>query len=109
MSEKKELNQEQLEKVSGGMDEWGEKMSKYLPSSHGDHIGKDYAKYYIGQDFYVVNDSDREEYYWGTLTDHKNGNHYIYVVGHNNYWACKQDTHYTGCFQGSSYTLFLYS
>jgi len=65
MSEKKELNQEQLEKVTGGS--WGDEMSEHLPSTHGPHIGMDYVKNYVGQKIYVVKDSNNRLFAWGTL------------------------------------------
>jgi len=67
MSEKKELNNEELEKVNGGS--WGDEMSEHLPSTHGAHIGMNYVKNHIGEKVYVVLDSNNTLFAWGTVFD----------------------------------------
>jgi len=111
MSDKKELNQEQLEKVSGGKD-----MAKYLPSDHGIHIGMYAAEGHIGEDVYVVDDSNREIFCWGTLLDSyeedvwggSQRRHKVYVKGTNDYFFNHWDVGDTINPRGDGVTLFLY-
>jgi len=120
MVEKKELSDEELESVNGGCggdnEDWGTKMSKYLPSDHGKHIGKYEAEGYINQDVYVVRDDDRECYYWGTLLRSWEESdigctrrmHEIYIKGSNNYFFCTFPKNTNQEFGGDDNTLFLY-
>jgi len=117
MSEKKQLNEEQLEKVTGGRD-----AGHYLPAGHGGHIGLYEAGAYIGSQVYIVNDDDREIYYWGELVDsyereaHSFGGiytvtertHKVKISGCNNYSEVNQ--YYVGQtreFDGDDWSLFL--
>lgn len=111
MSDKKILNEEELEEVSGGKD-----MDAYLPANHGRHIGKYEAEGYIGQKVYVVRDIDRECYYWGTLVNSFEDKklfctermHDIKVEGCNNYFStCKSFVGHKTSFSGDLWTLFL--
>jgi len=116
MSEKKLLNDEELDKVTGGG--WAEKMSKYLPNTHGEHIGMYAASSFLGQDVYAVYDHDREEYFWGTLEDSYEDlcgigtlrMHKIKIIGVNNYKYndYKGKEGQTVSIKGDNFTLFLY-
>jgi len=112
---KKELNQEQLDKVSGGYDEWDVEHSQYLPANHGRHIGKDEARNFVGSDIYVVDDARPWLYCWGTLTSSNGSYHSVTIKG-------KSDSKYDSWFEettveagdnhsfrGSVHTLYLFS
>jgi len=111
MSEKKELNGEQLEKVNGGG--WAEDMSIDLPSTHGAHINQYEAENHKGEKVYLV--ADNNPYCWlsGTLKDSYEGAHDRYhkieiddLHGHfKNQYTKGQ----TVTFTGDCNTLFLYN
>jgi len=77
MSDKdaKRIDDKLLGKVSGGVNR-----AKYLPNDYGERIYKDKAKDYIGQNVYIVQDADRENYAWGILQDVKQQNTTKYVI-----------------------------
>jgi len=110
MLNKKQLNDEVLEKVTGG-DDWGDEKSKYLPSTHGIHVGMDFAKDVLNRDVYIVRDLDREDFYWGTLTSVDDyGYITLHVKGCNDYIRCDKSCINTyKSFKKYYYTMFLYS
>jgi len=111
MLEKKELNKEQLEKVTGGS--WGDEQSEYLPSTHGVHISQYEAENHKGKKVYAVSDAQSINWISGILKDSYEGTH-------NRYHVIEIDeTHglYTHMyskgqieeFKGGCVTLFLYN
>jgi len=78
MSNKKELNQEQLEKVTGGS--WGDERAEYLPSTHGIHISQYEAENHKGEKVYAVRDNNATSWLSGILKDSYEGSHDRYHV-----------------------------
>jgi len=112
MSEKKELNNEQLEKVTGGKS-WAEQMSEYLPSNHGVHINQYEAENHKNEKVYAVRDGNPYNWFFGTLIDSYEGSHdrfhVIYVEDmHGNYlFMHEYSIGQTLTLKGNCHTLFL--
>jgi len=112
MSEKKELNQEQLEKVSGGS--WGDEMSVHLPSTHGIHISQYEAENHKNEKVYAVMDAQPYNWLAGTLKDSYEGTHHRYHVIeidelHGGLMNYGYKIGHTETFEGGCVTLFLYN
>lgn len=117
MTNKKELNEQELNEITGGHQE----NTSYIKGKVGAHIGQHDAPNYIGRRVYVIDDDDPIDYAAGTLVNSymdtsgcSDERKHVIDIDHINFWGSLFDdtdncVHTLGMhtFSGDDVTLYL--